>query len=64
METVDAKRVIAGIEKMKVDLFGDVKKLTAHSPRFRLRSGNFRVLFEVEGDEIVIHTIRDRREAY
>ena len=64
MEAVEAKRVILGIEKVKMDLFGDVKKLTAFSPRYRLRVGNFRVLFDIDEDEIVIHTIRDRREAY
>lgn len=64
MEKMDRGRVIARIEKMTTDLAGDIKKLTVHHPRYRLRVGNFRVLFDIEGDEIVIHTIKDRREAY
>ncbi|MFM9955652.1 MAG: type II toxin-antitoxin system RelE family toxin [Opitutaceae bacterium] len=31
---------------------------------YRLRSGDFRILFEVEGSTVVIRTIRDRKEAY
>lgn len=49
---------------MKISLASDLKKLVAFKPRYRLRLGNFRVLFELELDEIVIHRIKDRRDAY
>ena len=64
LEKSDRQRVVASIEKMTTDLFGDVKKLTAHDPRYRLRVGSFRDLFNIERDEILVHRIRDRRDAY
>ena len=70
------KRVLNGIEKLREDLAGDVKHLTDVTPEYRLRVGDYRVLFEVEKRKIeeneekhdvsvvVIHRIRPRDEAY
>lgn len=57
-------QVLARIEEMSNDLKGDVKRLTHFTPEFRLRVGDYRVLFEVEEKTIVIYRIRHRREAY
>jgi len=52
------------IELLQDDLQGDVKKLAASRHRYRLRVGNYRVLFVLEGDVIAIYAVRDRKEAY
>ena len=57
-------RLLARIEEMSNDLKGDVKRLTSFTPEYRLRVGAYRVLFEIEGEKIVIYRIRHRREAY
>ena len=57
-------QVLARIEEMSDDLKGDVKRLTNFTPGYRLRVGDYRVLFEVEEKTIVIYRIRHRREAY
>jgi len=57
-------RVLARIEKMSNDLKGDVKRLTNFTPEYRLRIGDYRVLFEIEEETIIIYRIRHRREAY
>ncbi len=57
-------RILARIEEMSNDLKGDVKRLTDFTPEYRLRVGDYRVLFEIEGERIVIYRIRHRREAY
>jgi len=57
-------QVLARIEEMSDVLKGDVKRLTNFTPEFRLRVGDYRVLFEVEEKTIVIYRIRHRREAY
>jgi mRNA interferase RelE/StbE len=57
-------RVIKKIEEMSDNLKGDVKHLTDSTPEFRLRVGDYRVLFEIEGERIIIYRIRHRREAY
>jgi len=60
----DAKRVLEKIEEMANDLKGDVKQLTNFTPEYRLRVGNYRVLFEIEENSIVIYRVRHRKEAY
>jgi mRNA interferase RelE/StbE len=57
-------RILARIEEMTEDLKGDVKRLTNFSSEYRLRVGDYRVLFETEGRTIIIYRIRHRREAY
>ncbi|MGH8521690.1 MAG: type II toxin-antitoxin system RelE family toxin [Gammaproteobacteria bacterium] len=49
---------------MTEDLTGDVKHLTNFTPEYRLRVGNYRVLFEIQGNTIVVYGVRHRREAY
>ncbi len=58
------RRILAGIEKMSDNLSGDVKCLTNSTPEYRLRVGDYRVLFEIESQFIIIYRIRHRREAY
>ena len=61
----DAKRIAGALERLEDDLQGDVKRLTNFTPEYRLRVGQYRVLFEVENDnQIVIYRILHRREAY
>ncbi len=57
-------RILARIEELSDNLSGDVKRLTDWTFEYRLRIGDYRVLFEIEGDAIVIYRIRHRREAY
>jgi mRNA interferase RelE/StbE len=58
------RRVLDKIEAMADELAGDVKKLTHRTPEYRLRVGDYRVLFEIEGDTIVVYRVVHRREAY
>jgi mRNA interferase RelE/StbE len=59
-----ARRIVEKIEGLQNALSGDVKHLTQHTPEYRLRVGNYRVLFEVEKRIIVIYRVVHRREAY
>lgn len=58
------RRIIGKLERWQDDLSGDVKRLTSFTPEFRLRVGDYRVLFEVAGQRVVIYRVRHRREAY
>lgn len=58
-----AKRILAKTEAMRDDLIGGVKRLHG-DPGFRLRVGDFRVLFDLQGTTIVVRNVRHRREAY
>jgi len=60
----DAHRIVEKIKAMRDDLAGDVKHLTNSTPLYRLRVGDYRALFEVEGGKVVIYRIRHRKDAY
>ena len=60
----DAHRIVEKIKAMRDDLAGDVKHLTNSTPEYRLRVGDYRALFEVEGDKVVIYRVRHRKDAY
>jgi len=64
LPTVESRRIVAKLEAMQHDLAGDVKRLTNFTPEYRLRVGNYRVLFEVEAGQIVVYRVRHRKEAY
>ena len=56
--------IIKKIEILENNLTGNVKHLTNFTPEYRLRVGNYRILFEVEGEYIKIYRIKHRKEAY
>ena len=58
------KNIFSKIELMSNNLEGDVKKLTNFTPEFRLRIGDYRVLFEIEKDIVVIYRVLHRKEVY
>ena len=57
-------RIFEKIKALENDLSGDVKHLTDFYPEYRLRVGNYRVLFEVEGNHVIIYRIRHRQDIY
>lgn len=59
-----ARRVVEKIRGLENNLTGDVKRLTNFTPEYRLRVGDYRVLFETEGDRVIIYRIKHRSRAY
>ena len=59
-----ARRITEKVRLMRDDLAGDVKRLTTTTPEFRLRIGDYRVLFEIEGNKVVVYRVRHRKDAY
>ncbi|MDO9390367.1 MAG: type II toxin-antitoxin system RelE/ParE family toxin [bacterium] len=59
-----SQRMLTRIEEMSVGLKGDVKRLTGFTHEYRLRVGDYRVLFELAGKTIIVYRIRHRREVY
>lgn len=60
----DAQRIAQAVFALEDGLTGDIKKLTRFSPEYRLRVGDWRILFEVLDDKIVIYRILHRKEVY
>lgn len=59
-----ARRIVGKVERMRHDLAGDVKRLVHYTPGWRLRVGDWRVLFHVDGDTIWVWRVVHRSEAY
>ena len=60
----EVQKIFEKIDKMSNDLQGDVKQLTNFTPEYRLRVGDYRVLFEIEEKIINIYRVRHRKQAY
>ena len=61
----DARRLIgAKLDRAQHDLTGDIKKLKGFKNKDRLRGGNYRVLFELEGACLVVYDVGDRKDVY
>ncbi|HEV3470451.1 MAG TPA: type II toxin-antitoxin system RelE/ParE family toxin [Pyrinomonadaceae bacterium] len=59
-----ARRILEKIRGLESGLAGDVKRLTDFTPEYRLRAGDYRVLFEIEGDRVIIYRVKHRSQAY
>ena len=59
-----AAQIVAKISRLEKGLRGDIKRLTNFDFDYRLRCGDYRVLFDVEGDAILVHRVLHRKEAY
>ena len=64
LQKPEQKRIMKKIEAMSDGLRGNVRKLTAHTPEYRLRVGDYRILFEIENEMVIIYRVVNRRDAY
>lgn len=59
-----AAQIMRKIDRLQGGLLGDMKRLTNYDYDYRLRSGDYRILFDVSDDQIIIQCIRNRKNAY
>jgi mRNA interferase RelE/StbE len=59
-----ADQITRKIERLRMGLLGDIKALTNAGSGYRLRSGDYRVLFDCDGKTVVVRGIKNRRDAY
>jgi len=52
------------VELQNFPHISNIKKLTKFEPAYRLRVGNYRILFDIEDDIVIIGRILHRRESY
>lgn len=60
----DARRVLSKVQALRGGLTGDIKRLTRFTPEYRLRVGNYRVLFELEIAKVMVYRVLHRKDAY
>jgi mRNA interferase RelE/StbE len=64
LEPTISRRIFKKVEELSVDLFSkDIKKLKGMND-FRLRVGDYRVIFSIEGDVIHILKVGHRKHIY
>ena len=57
-------QIIRKIERLQSGLQGNIKRLREAEAMYRLRMGDYRILFDVEDDVIVIRRIGNRKDVY
>ncbi|HZS55646.1 MAG TPA: type II toxin-antitoxin system RelE/ParE family toxin [Bryobacteraceae bacterium] len=57
-------QILRKIERLQSGLHGNIKRLHRAEAMYRLRMGDYRVLFDVEGSVIIIRRLGDRKDIY
>ena len=57
-------QILRKIERLQFGLHGNIKRLQNVDVTYRLRMGDYRVLFDVEGSVIIIRRVGNRRDVY
>ena len=62
----DARRIVAAIRSLADDPRPLGTKKLSGQERYRLRRGNYRILYEIEDDRLIVCVVRvgDRRNVY
>ena len=61
----EVAKILSKIEELeKYPHIPNLKKLTNFDPPYRLRVGNYRVLFDIEDNTITVYRVRHRKESY
>ena len=58
------ERILDKIVAMQDNLQGDIKKLTNLTPEYRLRVGQYRILFKIDDESLIIYRVKHRKDAY
>ncbi len=64
LDREEARRILRKLLQLEADLGGDIVRLTEFRPEFRLRVGDYRVLFDLEGDMVIVRRVLHRSKAY
>ncbi|MBM3891072.1 MAG: type II toxin-antitoxin system RelE/ParE family toxin [Verrucomicrobia bacterium] len=58
------KRIGERLNILEASFAGDIKKLSGTENKYRLRVGDYRVLFRLVGKQIQVYSVKERKEAY
>lgn len=64
LPTFERNRILKKIERLRSGLHGNNKRLHEADYTYRLRMGDYRVLFDVERDVIIIRRVGHRKDIY
>jgi mRNA interferase RelE/StbE len=65
LDKSQADKILKAIENLaNYPNIQNIKKLKNHTPTYRLKVGNYRVLFDIEEKIIIVGSVRHRKKAY
>lgn len=64
LSAVERKQIGYRLHCLQQNFSGDVTKLRGSHHEYRLRVGEWRVLFELVGEKIIVYAIGDRKDIY
>ena len=67
LPTSDVKKIVAAIQSLALDPFpGGCRKLSGERSTYRVRQGNYRVIYEIDGRKlrILILKVGHRKDVY
>ncbi|MBI3416347.1 MAG: type II toxin-antitoxin system RelE/ParE family toxin [Verrucomicrobia bacterium] len=59
-----AEQILRKILRLEKGLHGNIKRLQTADVGFRLRMGDYRILFDVVDDTIVVQKVGNRKDVY
>ena len=60
----EADQILRKVLRLENGLQGNIKRLQNADVGFRLRMGDYRVLFDVIGDKILVQKVGNRKDVY
>ena len=60
----EANQILRKVLRLEHGLHGNIRRLQNADAAFRLRMGDYRILFDVIGDRIVIQKVGNRKNVY
>ncbi len=64
LPTRERAQILRKIERLEHGLHGNIKRLHKAGAMYRLRIGDYRILFDVGGDVILMRRIGNRKDVY
>ena len=60
----EADQILRKVQRLEHGLHGNIKRLQNADVGFRLRMGDYRILFDVVGDTIMVQKVGNRKDVY
>lgn len=60
----EAAQIVKKVARLEGGLYGNIKRLQGTDCGYRLRMGDYRVLFDLQGTIILVQKIGHRKEVY
>ena len=58
------RRVLEGLERLQEDSFQGLRLTNVAIGQWRIRVGDYRIRYDIEGEQVLLYRVRHRREIY